>query len=321
MSRERVMVTGGFGFVGSAVVRRLLRAGTAEVQVLDDCSLGVPENLGESVTDVRCARADIRDANAVADALGELRPDVVIHLAALHFIPACESDRKRCIDVNVGGTQAVLDAAAATGVQAVVLASTAAVYAPDLRAHGEDARIGPTDIYGASKLFAEQLGELFHRTTGSPVGIARLFNVFGPGETNPHLIPAVIRQAERGASLRLGNLSTKRDYVFVDDVADGLIALATRAREQSDGDGLLRCNLGREEAVDGHVLVNEIAQLMGVELSVASDPARMRRSDRPVLLSDCSGARRRLSWRARTSLRDGLSAALERPTAVGVEVD
>jgi UDP-glucose 4-epimerase len=318
MSHERILVTGGFGFVGSAVVKRLVEQGEAQVQVLDDCSLGVPENLGDALPFVTSAIVDIRDRHAMREAMRELSPDVVIHLAALHFIPACDEDPKRCLDINVGGTQAVLDGCADVGAKAVVLASTAAVYAPDTAAHGEDAAIGPTDVYGLSKLFSEQLGELFHRNTSTPVGVARLFNVFGPGETNPHLIPAVIRQAERGGELRLGNLTTKRDYVFVDDVADGLIALA---REVRDAGAWMRCNLGREEAVDGHGLVSTIGELMGVELAVENDPRRMRRSDRPVLLSDCSGARSSLRWRAGTSLRDGLAAALQRPTAAGVSVE
>jgi UDP-glucose 4-epimerase len=315
--RERVLVTGGFGFVGSAVVKCLVADGEMDAMVLDDCSLGVPENLGDALEEVTFALVDVRSPEAVRNAVAAFRPQVVIHLAALHFIPACDADPKRCVDINVGGTQALLDACRHSEVRAVVLASTAAVYAPDTAAHGDDALIGPTDVYGLSKLFSEQLGELFHRTTGIPTGVARLFNVFGPGETNPHLIPAVIRQAERGNRLELGNLSTKRDYVFVDDVADGLIALARQVRTQ----GWLRCNLGREEAVDGHGLVQTIGELMGVELDIASDPRRIRRSDRPVLLSDCSGARARLDWHAGTSLRDGLEAALRRPTAVGVVVE
>lgn len=317
MSRRRIMVTGGCGFVGSRLVRRLVGEDAGEIFVLDNCSLGVPENLGPAREAVTLARVDVRDALAVTRAITELRPDCVIHLAAIHFIPACDADPKLCVDVNVGGTQAVLDGCAAASVGAVVLASTAAVYAPDEDAHSEESALGPIDIYGLSKLWAEQLGQLFHTRTGIAVGVARLFNVFGPGETNPHLIPAVIRQAQSGGELHLGNLGTRRDYVYVDDVADGLLALARAAGDH----GVLSCNLGREEAVDGNELIEQVGELLGRRLTVVSDPARMRPSDRPVLLSDCRRAGGLLGWSAATSLREGLAAAIAQPTAVGVEVD
>ena len=115
----------------------------------------------------------------------------------------------------------------------------------------------------------------------------------------------------------LGNLSTRRDYVFVDDIAEGLIALAAKAPEQR----LLTCNLGREQAVDGFELVKAVGEAMDRELSVVTDPGRLRPSDRPLLLSDCARAHELLSWHAETSLSDGVRAAIAHPTAAGVDVD
>jgi UDP-glucose 4-epimerase len=311
------MVTGGCGFVGSALVRMLVEEGAEDIVVLDDCSLGVPENLGPALSSVTLETVDIRDRDAVSEVIGAHSPKAVIHLAAIHFIPACDNDPKRCIDVNVGGTQSVLDGCALASVETVVLASTAAVYAPASGAHTDDSEVGPIDVYGLSKRWDEQLGHLFHQKTGIPVAIARLFNVFGPRETNPHLLPAIICKAQTSDELWLGNLNTKRDYVFVDDVAEGLIALAANAPEHR----WITCNLGREEAVDGFELVRAVGEVLGRELSVVTDPARMRASDRPLLLSDCSRAHSILSWRAQTSLQDGLRAAIAEPTAAGVEVD
>jgi UDP-glucose 4-epimerase len=311
------MVTGGCGFVGSSLVRTLVEEGDREVIVLDDCSLGVPENLGEALDAVTIAAVDIRDADGVTKAICEHRPGTVIHLAATHFIPACDADPKRCIDVNVGGTQSVLDGCALASVQTVVLASTAAVYAPADVAHNEDSPLGPTDIYGLSKLWAEQLGDLFHRKTETPVAVARLFNVFGPGETNPHLLPAIIAKAQTSDELMLGNLATKRDYIFVEDVARGLIALAANVSAH----GWLSCNIGREEAVDGFDLVRSVGELIDRELRVLTDPSRVRASDRPLLLSECARAHSLLSWHPKTSLREGVRAAIAQPMATGVQLD
>jgi UDP-glucose 4-epimerase len=199
-------------------------------------------------------------------------------------------------------------------VQTVIVASTGAVYAPSDSPHHEDSSLGPTDIYGHTKLWTEQLASMWHDRTGIPVGIARLFNVFGPGETNPHLIPTLLMQAERGNEIRLGDLTTKRDYVYVEDVGEGLRRLVGATSEH----GLFVCNLGRGEPVDGHDVVSTVQRLLGRSLHVTVDPARLRASDRPFLVSDCRRADEVLGWKAQTGLERGLAEAIRHPAAASV---
>ncbi len=307
----RALVTGGCGFVGAALCRRLCEAGD-EVIALDDLSLGSEAAIDG---DVRMIVADVRDPD-LEDAISAVRPEVVFHLAAIHFIPTCEENPARAVAVNVEGTQRVLDAADAAGAGAVVLASSAAVYAPSSDAHGEDAELGPTDTYGHTKLWAEQLAGLFRDRTGIHTAVARLFNVYGPGETNPHLIPTILRQAELGPELRLGNLSTRRSYVFVDDAAAGLATLGTRALGSSHS----VANIGGNRDHDATELVDSVAGVLGRKLTIRTDSSRLRRSDRPRLAADCSWAGKELGWEPSTSLEAGLRAAAQRPLATGVEV-
>ncbi len=216
-------------------------------------------------------------------------------------MPACNADPPAALSVNVVGTQSLLTALERSHLpESIVLASTGGVYEPSEDAHQESSPLGPDDVYGHSKLWSEQALRLWERRTGVPAGVARLFNVIGPGETNPHVVPEIVDQATRGDELRLGNLDSRRDYVYVDDVAAGLQALAGHAAT---------VNLGSGEAVDGHTLVAELAQALGKTLSVVTDPARTRPTDRPVLLSDPTAARELLGWTATTSRRDGLAAA------------
>ena len=314
MLADPVLVTGGCGFVGSRVCARLVADGHNLI-ILDNLSLGSPANLAPPAAEqVRLVEGDIRDADGLARCLTTYRPRTVIHLAALHFIPACNADPRRAIDVNVTGTQALLDGCAAVGtVQAVILASSAAVYAASETPLHEESALGPVDIYGHTKLWNEQQAALFHRHTGIAVGIARLFNQFGPGETNAHLIPAIIEQVQAGGPLRLGNLASRRDYLSTDDAARGLIALAAACGDH----GSLTCNFGSERAVDGWQLVRLIEQLHGSPLVVTQDPARMRPADTPVILSDCTRAHELLGWYAATTLEDGLAAAFTQPRAAG----
>jgi len=313
----RCLVTGGCGFVGSALVRRLL-AQACEIVVVDDFSRGSPENLGSDFDRVRVVREDV--TNGLGRIFDDAQPDAVFHLAALHFIPDCDADPARCLRVNVDGTREVLAATAALPRRvSLVLASTAAVYAPTdgpLREQADP--LGPLDVYGHSKRWAEELAAEFAVRTGIAVGIARLFNVFGPGETNAHFIPSLISQMQAGAPLRLGNLATKRDYVYVDDVAEALLQLA---RNTSEGRPVT-VNIGSGRAYAGHEVVTALAGLTpaATETTPGVDPSRLRPVDRPMLLADPALAQKLLDWTARTSLLEGLQAAWGRPVASGVRL-
>ena len=318
MHGTRALVTGGFGFVGSQLCRNLVERG-AEVAVLDDLSVGSEQNLAAAIKgEVRSLVADVRDVDGVTRHVSSFRPTTVFHLAAVHFIPTCESQPTLAIGVNVAGTQSVLEACSRTdSVESVVAASSGAVYEPDSHAHAEGSALGPTDVYGYSKEWTERLAAYFHKSSEIPVGIARIFNVIGPGETNPHLLPAIIEQITGTGELRLGNLTTRRDYIFSADVAEGLTQLAGACRAH----GTLTCNLGSESAITGAELVELVASAVGRPVSVSADPARFRESDRPVLLSDCTKAHDVLGWRAVTPIEEAVEAALAQPFATGYRRD
>ncbi len=310
-SSSRAIVTGGCGFVGSALTEALVRAGH-DVTVVDDLSLGHPSNLGEVEGDVNLVDLDVRDGAGLESLFNATRPATIFHLAAIHFIPACDADPARAVSVNVVGSQALLSAAAAAGHEgSVVLTSTGAVYAPSLSAHKESDATVPSDIYGLTKLWMEQAAELHHRRTSMPIGIARLFNVVGPGETNPHLVPEIFDQARDSSVLHLGNLTTKRDYIHVGDVARGVMAMGAAAPQL----GHVVCNIGAENAVDGFHVVDTVGEVLGRDLHVDTDPARLRKSDRPILESDCTRAHELLGWAVTTTLRESLEAAAGRPFA------
>jgi UDP-glucose 4-epimerase len=309
----RCLVTGGCGFVGSALVRRLL-AEECEVVVVDDLSRGSRENLGPDQDRVSVVEQDV--TQSLSRVFSSFQPQAVFHLAALHFIPDCDADPARCLRVNVDGTRSVLRAAARLGDPvSVVVASSAAVYAPAEGPHREqEDSPGPIDVYGYSKLWAEELAAGFAARTGTGVGVARLFNVFGPGETNAHFIPSLICQMKAGESVRLGNLSSKRDYVFVDDVADALLRMA-----RYGGTGRsATLNVGSGRAYSGHEVVEALAALAGAGVAPVTDPSRLRPVDRPVLLADPTLAQKLLDWAPRTSLAEGLRAAWDRPVGAGV---
>ena len=130
-SLTRSVVTGGCGFVGAPLVRQLLQRGE-EVLVLDSFGVGGPERLPDHPRLV-VRQVDIRDTGAVGDLMNRFGPSVVYHLAAIHFIPYCNEHPEEALEVNVRGTQSVIDAVSGAGERGMVFVSSAAVYPPSLQ--------------------------------------------------------------------------------------------------------------------------------------------------------------------------------------------
>jgi UDP-glucose 4-epimerase len=314
---ERILVTGGAGFIGSHLVDRL--AGANEVLVVDDLSRGRARHLDRRAV---LRVADVADRRALAAAIGDFAPGVVFHLAARHYVPECDADPPGTRRVNVGGTRALLEVLGSRGARprAIVLASSAAVYAPSPGPHAERDRLGPIDVYGRTKKRAEDLVLRWAAATGTAVAVARLFNVYGPRETNPHVIPDVLAQLPAGtrpngapapvrpSRIRLGNTASVRDYVHVRDVARVLEALAGRATVA----GLI-VNVGTGTGTSVTDLLATLSAIVGRPLAARTDPARLRRVDRERLVADTARLAHVLRLRARVTLAGGLAELVPVP--------
>jgi UDP-glucose 4-epimerase len=222
---------------------------------------------------------DLTDRAATRSAITAIRPWGVIHLAARHFIPHCEAHPAETMAINVVGTQHVIESLEPD--VRVVFASTADVYRPSLAPHTEADNVAPTGYYGLSKITAEHLVRLaYERGLIAAPRVARLFNVYGPGETNPHVIPDILDHMSRGDELPLGNLEPRRDYVFVEDVADAVVRLV----ELDGPEVVVNVGTGRSWSVTD--LVDQLGEISGRSLRALADPAKVRPSDRPELRAD-----------------------------------
>jgi UDP-glucose 4-epimerase len=312
--RRVVLVTGGAGFVGVPTVKRLVDRGF-EVAVADNFAVGSASRLDPLVSTaaVSVHDVDLRDATALATLVGDVAPWGAIHLAALHYIPYCVANPAETMAVNVLGLQHLLDALGGTAVQRFVFASTGDVYRPSPHSHGEDDETMPTSIYGASKLTGEWMLRLW-RASGSAAAapvVARLFNVYGPGETNPHVIPHLCESMRRGDDLPLGNVDARRDYTYVDDVAGALVALL----DSETGDTTVNVGAGGSWSVAD--IVEHLARLTGRNLRICVEAQRLRRSDRPELRADPSRLRSLVPGAVGTPLETGLRRLLEAEGLLG----
>jgi UDP-glucose 4-epimerase len=298
----RILVTGGAGFIGSHVVEQLLAHEAGEVHVLDDLSRGRREWVSR---DVAFHQVDLRQADSVRRAVASVHPEVVLHLAALHFIPAVDEAPELARSVNVEGTQNLLDALSLARPRVLLFASTAAVYADTPGPIPETSPVAPHDVYGETKATGERLVAEFGPQTGTGCVVARLFNVIGERETNPHVVPELVGQLRAGAStVRLGNLHTRRDYTDAADVADALVRLL-------DPDPVRTVfNVGSGRGISVAELVASCERILGREITVDVDRARLRKHDRSELIADVKLLRGATGWAPKRTLEETLRRLL-----------
>jgi NAD dependent epimerase/dehydratase len=305
-----VLVTGAGGFIGGHVVERLVNDG-ARVRAL--CRYNSRNERGtldwlppEVTADVEVVLGELRDVESVGDAVAGT--DVVLHLGAQIAIPYSYVNPRDFFEVNVLGSLNVAQAALRHGVSRVVHTSTSEVYGsaqtvPMTETHP----LEPQSPYAASKLAADKLMDSYHRSFELPVCILRPFNTYGPRQSARAIIPTIISQALAGSTLQLGSLEPRRDLTFVADTAAAFVAAAT-----ADAAVGRTVQLGVNHDVSVADLVDLVGDILGRELTVETDPRRVRPDASEVvrLISGPFLAREVLGWEARVQLREGLERTI-----------
>jgi dTDP-glucose 4,6-dehydratase len=294
---REILLTGGCGFIGSEVTKQLSAVG-ANVTVFDNLSSGKKEYIG-GLSNVKLIEGDLTDETAVNTAAEN--KEYILHLAALPFIPDSYYYPKDFFDVNVNGT--INLALAGKKVKRFIYVSSSEVYgSARYTPMDENHPLIPQSTYSVSKLAAERLIYTIHKEHDLPAVIIRPFNSFGPNMTQPYIIPEIISQlADGNTGVKLGNISSKRDFTFVSDTARGIIM--SLVAEGVVGETI---HIGSERAVTIKDLVKMIAAILSREVSISIDPSRIRPSDVDTLVCDYSKASRLLGWHPTVSMKEGL---------------
>lgn len=302
---ERVLITGGAGFIGIPLAKTLLKYGH-QVAILDNFRWPGRRELLPHDASFGVFEGDIRDRQFIRQTLATFTPTVVYHLAAIHYIPECESNPSDAVEINVLGTQILLEYLRPLNVKRIFLASTSSVYLSTGQPYSEDDPLGPSDIYGVTKVAAEMLLRQHHQTTGHSCVITRFFNVYGEHETNLHVIPIIVEQLKaRMGRIRLGNLSSRRDFIFMDDLISALLALMASENIQMEA-----FNLGTGTAYSIQQIVDTCEELLGHKIIVDIDPERLRKTDPSLLQNKIGKLQNATGWQPKYDFCAGMQIVL-----------
>ncbi|HEY3662703.1 MAG TPA: GDP-mannose 4,6-dehydratase [Chthoniobacterales bacterium] len=307
----KILVTGGAGFIGSHLVEKLLAEGH-EVAVLDDFNdFYDPEikrgNIAAVAGRITVHHADLRDARAVNSVFHDGNFEAVIHLAARAGVRPSIGHPQLYYDTNVNGTLHLLEAARAVGIERFIFASSSSVYGlAKTVPFSEDLHLTQTvSPYAATKIAGEFLCSTYSHLYKMRIVALRFFTVYGPRQRPDLAIHQFTRRIWNGQPIdQFGDGTTRRDYTYIDDILQGVMASLGYEGPLFD-----IFNLGESETIQLKDLISGIEQALGKKAKINVLPEQP--GDVPLTCADISKARRLLGYQPTTPLRVGLPLFVE----------
>ena len=295
----RVFITGAEGFIGSHLVEYLVKKKQYKVSALVQYNsfekTGWLEHLDDKIKKkIKIHFGDVRDQIQLDKLL--INQDAVIHLAALIAIPFSYHAPKSYIETNIIGTYNILEAAKQNKLKKILLTSTSEIYgkAKKFPIREEDA-VDPRSPYSATKISADQIALSYFYAYNLPITIIRPFNTFGPRQSMRAIIPTIINQIiDQKKTIKLGNLNTKRNFNFVEDIADGY-EKALKSKKKIAGEII---NLGSKFELKMRDLAEIMLKLEKTKIKIVSESARVRPDKSEILKLQASNykAKKLLGW-------------------------
>lgn len=279
---KTVLITGSNGFIGRVLKERLFKTGYEVLEMNSSQDITMPE----SFLGFECEKIDH-----------------IFHLAGKTFVPDSWRDPVLFYHLNVLGTVNVIDFCRRHGISLTYV--SAYIYGqPQRLPICEDHPVIPNNPYAHSKFLAEEVCKFYSDQFGMSVVILRPFNVYGPGQGENFLIPLIIKQALEGNEIRLKELTSRRDWVYIDDLVDALVL----SMEQSSG--LKVYNIGSGHSVSVKEVIDTIQKIIGSAKPVVSESVQ-RKNEIEDTVADITHAAEGFNWRPKTSFEEGIKKTIE----------
>lgn len=227
----------------------------------------------------------------------------IIHMAAATDVLWCQNHPRECFRINIDGTQRVLDLARKNDCKLIYL-STAHVYGnPKTNPISEEHQTNPESIYASSKLAGEVLCQAYAKSYGLDISVLRLFSIYGPFSPS-HLVTSRIMKQLGSKEIRLGNIFTRRDFIFVDDVINAIILILKKSR------GFNIYNVGTGESHSIFEICNLIKEISGTNIPVTTKKSLVRKFDIKEITAN-NHKLKKIGWKQKTELKQGLKITLD----------
>jgi nucleoside-diphosphate-sugar epimerase len=265
-----VVLTGGAGFIGRQLTKILMES-SIKVTVVDNLLWGQKP--------VQCDNylcSDISNSEWV-EKLIKCDIDVIIHMAAYSFIPDCENNINLAIKYNILPIENVLKIAQNNGAK-IIFISSAAVYANSSEIHQESEICLPDSLYGMMKYIVEKRIEQYCRSTNTSGCILRLTNVYGENDLIKHIIPTILKQVNANhTDIHLGNLNSKRDYIYLNDVTDIIV-------EKLSGKSLFEIiNVASGSTYSANDIIHILSEIYHIKFNIISETSKCRKNEANII--------------------------------------
>ena len=292
---KKILITGGFGMIGRRLVGQLKKKGN-KILVLDNFLSKL-----QPINKINYQKIDISNKKKLLNIFKKFKPEIVIHLAAIHHIPTCEKKRAYAQKINILSTENLLHFSEVFKVKKFILASSGAVYDwSNTKLIENKSKILPRDNYSLCKFSNEiQLKLWTQRTKGIGI-VARIFNSIGFDDPNSHLLPDILRQLDLNKKInriKLGNLKPKRDYIDADDVASALNKMINYKKNRYS---IFNICCGKEYSVKD--IINTLEKILKIKIISKSINSKRRKIDRLSQLGSNRNIKNKLKWSPRLNL-------------------
>jgi len=283
-------VTGSSGFIGNYLVPQLLNQNYKV--------FGISKRKQKSFKNFISSSIDI---SKISNSKLQNNFSKIIHMAALSDVDYCNFNPSKCYEINVNGTQRMLETARKNDAEFIFLSSSHVYGNSKNLPLSETESNPPLSHYASSKRMSEILCETYALTYGLNIRVARIFSVYGPNSSKSNLVFNIINQVIHDSQITLGNITPKRDFIFIDDVIIGLLDVINSKKKGYD-----IYNLGTGKSTSIVDLINLVLNFSNKKMRIISKKDKIRKNDVLDVCADISKMNSHFNWKPQVSLKKGL---------------